>query len=269
VMAEINPLLSWAESQVFAGGTYVRDIATIAYCSFRDLFLSSSFRRGAMMRVLSQQIVVTGGGAFPMVTIMALLFGSAIIIQSGGDEWSVGAENLLRLMLVEVLIREFGALLIAFVVIGCFGVPICKELANLCVENQIKALRMMGIRILGFVVFPQMLVVVVAMICLIIYFYLIAMMGGIIVSTFVFGEPVSVFFYTLEQSIGLIDVLIMLTKGVIFALVVAVICCHHGLLVEHEVSGVSQATMHAVMGSVIVCVLIEVLFILLRSVFFS
>ena len=262
-------LLAWVGRQVIAGGTYVRDIVTLSYFSFRELLNTPASRRRAMFRVMSQQLVFTGVDALPMVATVALLLGSVMIIQAGVNLHTVGAEDLLGTMMVVVLIRELGPLLTAFVVIGRSGAAICTELGDLRVGMQTKALHAMGIRILGFVVLPRMLAVVLAMICLTINFDLIAVMGGIAVAKFTLGAPFSVFLDTLEQSLGLTDVLVTALKGGLFGLAVAAICCHHGLSVQHAATEVPQATIRAILGSVTVCVLLDLLLLVIVGVSFT
>ncbi|HHZ84020.1 MAG TPA: ABC transporter permease [Nitrospirales bacterium] len=260
--------LAWVGRQVIAGGTYARDIMAISYFSFRELFITPASRRRTMFRVMSQQLVFTGVDALPMIGIVALLLGSVMIIQAGVSLHTVGAEDLLGTMMVVVLIRELGPLLTAFVVIGRSGAAICTELGDLRVGMQIKTLHAMGIRIVAFVVLPRMMAVVLAMICLTIYFDLIAVVGGIAVAKFTLGAPFSLFFDTLERSLGLTDVLITGLKGGLFGLVVAAICCHHGLSVQHAAAEVPQATMRAILGSVTVCVLLDLLLIVIVGVSF-
>jgi len=256
-------LLAWVGRHVLAGGTYVRDITAISYFSFRELFITPASRRRAMLRVAAQQIVLTGVDALPMVAAVALLLGSVMIIQAGVNLHTVGAEDLLGTMMVVVLIRELGPLLTAFVVIGRSGAAMCTELGDLQVGMQVKALHAMGIRILGFVVLPRMIAVVLAMMCLTIYFDLIAVMGGIAVATFTLGAPFAVFLDTLERSLGVTDVFITAMKGGLFGLAVAAICCHHGLSVRHAATEVPQATIRAILGSVTVCVLLDLLLIVI------
>ncbi len=219
-------------------------------------------RQRAMFRVMSQQLVVTGLDALSMVATVALLLGSVMIIQVGSNLHTVGAEDRLGTMMVVVLIRELGPLLTAFVVIGRSGAAMCTELGDLRVGMQIKALHAMGVRILAFVVLPRMIAVVLAMIFLTIYFDFIAVMGGIAVAKFTLGVPFAVFLDTLERSIGLTDVLVTAMKGGLFGVAVAAICCHHGLSVQYSATEVPQATIRAILGSVTVCVLLDLFFVI-------
>ncbi len=219
-------------------------------------------RQRAMFRVMSQQLVVTGLDALSMVATVALLLGSVMIIQVGSNLHTVGAEDRLGTMMVVVLIRELGPLLTAFVVIGRSGAAMCTELGDLRVGMQIKALHAMGVRILAFVVLPRMIAVVLAMIFLTIYFDFIAVMGGIAVAKFTLGVPFAVFLDTLERSIGLTDVLVTAMKGGLFGVAVAAICCHHGLSVQYSETEVPQATIRAILGSVTVCVLLDLFFVI-------
>lgn len=258
----MGSFLAWVGLQVIAGGTYVRDITAIAYFSLRELFITPASRWRAMFRVMAQQVIVTGVGALPMLTTVALLLGSVMIIQAGVNFHAVGAENLLGTMMVMVLIRELGPLLTAFVVIGRSGAAMCTELGDLRVGMQIKALHAMGIRIFGFVVLPRMIAVVLAMMCLTIYFDLIAVMGGIVVAKFTLGAPFAVFLDSFERSFALTDVLITAVKGGLFGLIVAAICCHHGLSVQYAATEVPQATIRAILSSVTVCVLLDLLLLI-------
>lgn len=213
-----------------------------------------------MLRVMSQQLVFTSVDALLTIALVALLLGIVLVLPA------VAAEGLFGTVMGVALVRELGPLLTAFVVIGRSGAAMCVELGDLKVGMQIKALEAMGIRVFGFVVLTRMIAVVLAMMWLTMYFDLIAVTGGIAAATLTLGESFAVFLDTLERSIGVNDVLITAMKGGLFGLVIATICCHYGLSVQHAAHEIPQATIRAILGSVTVCVLLDVLFIVVVGI---
>lgn len=255
----IGRAFAWTGRRTIAGVSYIRDISALIYFSFRELFRMSVRRRGAVFQVITRQILFTGLDALPVISAIALMLGLIIIVQAGTILPKVGAGDLLGTIIVVVLVRELGPILTAFVVIGRSGSAISTELGNMRVNLEVAALQAMGIRIMSFTIMPRLVGAILATICLTIYFDLVAIAGGFVVATFTLATPVGIFLESFEKSLSVWDVLVTILKGGLFGLAIAAICCHHGLSVQRSATEVPQQTSRAMLNSVIVMLLLDII----------
>jgi phospholipid/cholesterol/gamma-HCH transport system permease protein len=251
--------IGWLGRQALAAYTYVADLATLVVLSLRELIRSGRQGRGEAFRVIVRQILFTGVDALPVVSAIALMIGLIIITQAGTQLPKVGAGSQVGTIIVVVVIRELGPLLTAFIVVGRSGTAITTELGNMKVGQEVTALELMGISVARFIVMPRVAGMILAMICLTLYFDAVAVLGGFIIAKVKLTVPFMQFAHAVTQSLSLTDVIVTAAKGMVFGTAVAAICSHHGLSVRSSYTEVPQQTTRAMINSVTVCLVLDIL----------
>lgn len=246
-----------------AGCLYLADLTAVVYLSLRELSLRRRQGHGEAFRVFARQILFTGVDALPVLSAIALMVGIIIMTQAGTQIPKVGAGGLIGSIIVVVVVRELGPLLTAFLVIGRSGAAITTELGNMRVAQEITALELMGIRVMHFIVMPRMIGLVVSIICLMLYFDAVAVLGGFLAAKAKLTVSFGTFAQAVAQALSLTDVLVTLSKGVLFGAAVAAICCHHGLSVRSSYTEVPQQTTQAMINSITVCLLLDIIVMLI------
>ncbi|MCK6499714.1 MAG: ABC transporter permease, partial [Nitrospira sp.] len=206
-----------------------------------------------------RQVLFTGVDALPVTTVIALLLGIIIITQAGTQLPRLGAGGLVGSIIVVTVIRELGPLLTAFIVVGRSGTAIATELGNMSVTREVMALRLMGIPISRFVIMPRIVGMVLSMICLTLYFDVVAVLGGYLVANAELTIPLSAFLDGVVKALSSTDVVLTVLKGVGFGAAVAAVCCRHGLAVGSSFTEVPQQTTRAMINSIVLCLVIDVL----------
>lgn len=257
--AGILAVLEWFGDKAIGGWNYTAALARLVYLSLRELADPGQQGRGEVFRVIARQILFTGVDALPVIGGIALMIGIIIITQAGTQLPKLGAGGLVGNLIVVVVIRELGPLLTAFIIVGRSGTAITTELGNMRVGREVVALELMGIRVSRFIVMPRMVGMVLAMICLTLYFDVVSVLGGFFVAKLVLTVPFDAFAQGITQSLGLTDVLVTISKGVMFGTAVAAICSHHGLSVRNSYTEVPQQTTRAMINSLTVCLALGVL----------
>ena len=96
------------------------------------------------------QVMFTGVQALSLVSVIGLLIGASIIIQTN---MMVPADGeLIGRVLVAVVLRELAPLITAIVVAGRSGTAIATELGNMKVNSEVLALSSLGVDPLRYVV---------------------------------------------------------------------------------------------------------------------
>ena len=251
-------MVGWIGRKTAEGVAYASDVLYLAYLSFKELFAGSPRGRGEALRVITRQVIFTGVDALPAVSLIALLVGFIVIIQAGTTLPRVGAGPLLAQIVVLTIVRELGPLITAFIVVWRSGTAISIELGNMRVGHELAALHAMGISLTRFIVMPRMVGAIVATLCLTVYFDFVAVVGGFLAAKIQLTIPLAVYFGDIADSLSLADLLITVIKAGLFGFTIAIICSHHGLLVEKSVTEVPQQTTRAMLNTVTICLMLDI-----------
>jgi phospholipid/cholesterol/gamma-HCH transport system permease protein len=255
----VGAVLEWFGQKAIDGWNYFNNLGSLVYLSLRDMVAARGKGQGEAFRVIARQILFTGVDALPVISGIALMLGIIVITQAGTQLPKFGAGNMVGNIIVVVVIRELGPLLTAFIIVGRSGTAITTELGNMRVSREVVALELMGIRVIRFIVMPRMVGMVLSLICLTLYFDLVAVLGGFFVAKIVLTVPFEAFADGLSRSLSFVDVLVTLTKGVVFGGTVATICSYHGLSVQSSYTEVPQQTTRAMINSVTICLALDIL----------
>ncbi len=243
---------------------YVRDL----FRFFRRavvVLLFAGTRSGSVVSTNTlAQIKYTGIDALPVVTVLAALLGTAIVVQalsylSGGGGAVVGS------LMDLLVIRELAPLMTAVIIIGRSGSAITVDLANMAVDGEIDLLQKMGIDPMHYLVVPRMIAVTYASLCLCVWFDLVCILGGYSLAALAIDTPGSVFLATLASSVSPVGVAIGLTKSAVFGLLIATISTWQGLNVRGRVTMVPVATQRSVVHCLVAAVLLDVVMTVLST----
>ncbi|MDY6968751.1 MAG: ABC transporter permease [Spirochaetota bacterium] len=202
-----------------------------------NLFLASiliSFKSIRHLRFRSiytiaiNQTFFTGIQALPLIIIIALMIGATVIIQATQNFPKFGIEGFIGNLLVIIIAREIGPLATAIIVISRSGSAIAAEIATQKQNQEILSLELMGIDTKLYIVFPRIMAFILSIFSLIIIFDIIAFIGGYIISLTTVFIPIGLFMETLLDSFSFEDLIITLTKSVIYGTLIPLICCYYG-----------------------------------------
>ena len=142
---------------------------------------SRALRIAPVRLVFLRQVYFTGIEALGIVSLIALLSGALVITQTIA---LVGAnsETVLR-VLVWVVVRELGPLFAAILIVARSTPAIATELALMKTHHELDHLQQMGIAPHDYLIVPRIAGVSLSVMALSFYFQIIAILGGISVST--------------------------------------------------------------------------------------
>lgn len=201
--------------------------------------------------VLARQILFTGYEAVRFITMIALLVGIAVVVQTQVALAKVGQSGLIGPILVMVIIREVGPLLTNFVVIGRSGTAMTTELASMKVNGEVHLLDAQGLDPFLYLVVPRVLGAAISTFCLTVVFIAMSFLSGFLMGLLLganTGNP-ELFVRSIFSAITPADVINLLVKSFVPGLLMGSICCSEGLSVGNAITEVPQAATRAVVRS--------------------
>src|SRR5690606_18789211 len=97
------------------------------------------------------------------VLLLGSLVGVVLAFQGQYQLRKFGADIFMAELVGLGMVREFGALVTAIIVAGRSGAAISAELSTMKVNEEVDALRTMGIEPLGYLVVPRLVGIVLVM----------------------------------------------------------------------------------------------------------
>lgn len=214
-------------------------------------------RRAITRENIVMQILFTGVEAIPLLSILGLMIGSIVIIQSTTLAPNFGAGQFLGKIMVIGVIRELGPLVTAFIVIGRSGAALSTYLGNMKITSELDALEVMGIDPVHVRVMPALIAFILSISGLMLFFDAVAVLGGYCFSLLIVDLPLTTFMQVILEELSLADILISLLKCVIFGSVISTVSCYHAMNISYSFQEVPQATIRAVVHSIVFSVLLN------------
>lgn len=212
--------------------------------------------------IIRREIHRAGVRLLPMVAFLGCALGLVIIGQSVSLLSRVGATSYAGTIMVTVVVRELGPLVTALLVLARIGTAIVVELGTARALGEVEALEALGIDPIHYLVLPRVLGLAISISALTVYLIIFALISGYV---FAFVQDVPLrpgdYFSQLAAALSWQDFVLLTLKTSAFGIVIAITTCYQGLARQLRLGDVANATTSAVVTSVVVCVLLDGLFI--------
>lgn len=196
-----------------------------------------------------QQLASIGADSLPIATITLLFAGGVVGLQTAQTFVRFGATGLIGYIAVSVA-REVGPVLTGVVLAARVGSAIAAELSSMTITEQVDALRSLAISPVQFLVVPRLLASVLALPMLTVFSDVIGTFGGFLVSI-TRGVTAPMFANSVRMLLSEWDFYGGIAKTVVFGAIIAVVGCQRGLSAQGGAAGVGQATISAVVLSIV------------------
>lgn len=205
----------------------------------------------------------TGADALPIVLLINFLVGLVMAFQASVQLKRFGANILVADLIGISMTRELGPLMTAIVVCGRSGAAFAAELGTMKVNEEIDALRVLGLSEARYLVLPRLLGLVAVLPFLAIFADIVGILGGLCVGMTRLDLTLTTYMRQTFHAVKLWDVYSGLIKSGIFAVAIALIACQQGLTASGGAAGVGGRTTSAVVTTLFVLILIDALFTVL------
>ncbi len=198
-----------------------------------------------------------GSKAIPIVTLVAILAGVVIAYQGALQLKRFGASIFIVDLLAISMAREMAPLLTAIMVAGRSGSAYTAQIGTMKVNEEIDALRTLGISPMETLVIPKVGALIVVLPLLILLADLVGIGGGMVISRQALGITFHDFIFRLQEALPLGSFLIGIAKGPIFALPLGLISCFRGFQVKGSAEEVGRYTTMSVVNTIFAVIAID------------
>jgi phospholipid/cholesterol/gamma-HCH transport system permease protein len=214
---------------------------------------------------LTHHLEQTCVNALPIVGLVSFLIGIVMAYQGADQLRRFGAEIFTVDLLAISALREIGILLTAVVVAGRSGSAFTAQIGMMKVNEEIDALRTLGLDPLEVLVLPRLLALMIALPLLAFFADIMALFGGGLMCAFALDISPDQYISRLSQAIWPRTFWVGIVKAPVFAFVIAMVACYEGLTVEGSAESVGQKTTL----SVVVAIFLVIVFDAIFSIVFS
>lgn len=241
----------------------LRDFANLTVDAVYWTVIAPFEGRGLRVDALFDELHEMGVRAVKINFVMNFLLGLIIAMMSAAQLRSFGLDIYVASLVVIAFARELAAIMTAIIVSARTGAAIAAELANMKVQEEIDALRGMGLSVPQFLVAPKLLALLIVQPLLTALGMVAGVIGGTVWGNLVLGHRLSLWFqYTLDSA-TLDDIFQGLFKSFFFAVAIVLIGCHNGMRVKGGSRGVGLMTTRAVVMDIFAIIVIDMVFALL------
>jgi phospholipid/cholesterol/gamma-HCH transport system permease protein len=212
---------------------------------------------------VARHIYETGITAVPIVSLIAFLI-SVILAYMGAQELrQFGAEVFVVDLVTIGVLRELGVLLTAIIVAGRSGSAFAAELGSMQLNEEVDALRAMGVNPIELLVLPRVIGLVIALPLLALVADIIGLAGGALLCHSLLGMPLPQYLYRVQYSIAPTTFWVGVVKAPVFGVLIALSGCYCGMLVRGSSRELGRLTTVAVVGAIFFVILADALFAVL------
>jgi phospholipid/cholesterol/gamma-HCH transport system permease protein len=201
-----------------------------------------------------------GAAAVPIVALTAFCSGLILAFQGGSELRKLGALELVIPLVAIGITREAGPLITAITVSGRSGSAFSAEIGAMVVTDEIDVLKTMALDPIHLLVSPKFLAMLLVMPCLTV----VADVAGILAGGWFVQSTIGTDFFlyigAALDSLYVRDIVGGLIKSLVFATLITQIGCLEGFRVKRSAQDVGRAATAAVVKSIFLVIIADLLF---------
>ena len=231
---------------------------------FTGLAVQSALLPPYRRTITRKQMDEIGFGSLPIVTLTGLFMGLVLGMQSIVELRNIGATSYIGRPIGTTVIRELGPVLTAIMVAARAGSAMAAELASMCINEQVDAMRVEGSHPVKKLVEPRLIACTLMVPVLTVICDAIAFVGGWVIANRVVQVTSSFYWDSVMEVLTPAFIWGGIIKALCFGFITGAVSCHAGMKTRFDAAGVGEATTRAV---VISCISILMADFLLTKIF--
>jgi len=204
-----------------------------------------------------------GLDAIPIVAVTSFFIGSVVGLLGADMLQQFGAEVFAVELIGIAVLREFNIIITAVLLAGRSASAFAAELGSMKMNQEIDAMKVMGVDPFEALVFPRFFALLVTMPLLTFVATLAGLFGGLVVTWAALGLGPAFFLQRIVDNVGVTHLWVGLSKAPVMAVVIAGIGCRQGLEVGNDVESLGRRVTAAVVHAIFAIILIDALFALI------
>ena len=219
------------------------------FCGRTFAWLIEGSARWRNLRLLFPQLYDVGTRSVPVVMVTGAFVGMVLAVQMVAQFKAVGMVAQMGTIVNLSVLRELGPVLAGVMLAGRVGGGLTAELGTMRVTEQIDALAAMGADPIRVLVVPRFLACVLLIPVLVMYADFMGILGGYVISVFVYGVNGAEFWHSAARTVEYFDIFYGPVKSVFFGVAISLICCFKGFRCSPGAAGVGRACTESFVAS--------------------
>jgi phospholipid/cholesterol/gamma-HCH transport system permease protein len=240
--------------------TFLQDLTSLLYL-FRETVAQTlilvSDRRKRRQAGLLEQVDEVGTHSLILVLSVSALLGIALTVLISFQLKEVGGYNYIPGFVAVAVFREIAPLITAVIIAGRVGAAFTARIGTMKVSEEILALETMAINPVRFLVVQRFIGLFLSLPALTMLAGFTAVFGGFLYGSTRLGIRPDTYVRETLDVLMFKDVYSGLIKAAVFSVVIVMIGCYRGLIVEGGAEEVGKATMNSVVSATLTVIVLD------------
>ncbi len=225
----------------------------LAFIGDAVLAFSRLLRGKAQFRRADLGLIIQAAGAqaVPIVSLINFLVGLIVAFIGAIQLRRFGAQIYVADLVGIAMVRLMASIMTGIVMAGRTGGAFAAQLGTMQVNQEIDALKTLGISPMEFLVLPRMLALGLMMPPLCLYANFMGILGGMVVAVGMLDIGFMQYYHETVAAVGLWNLGIGLFSGFVFGIIVALAGCMRGMQCGRSASAVGDAATSAVVTAIV------------------
>lgn len=218
------------------------------------VFYRVAFRRPNYKKFIKECFQI-GYQSLPIVIFVAFFIGSNLAVQGYNAFKNFGGQSMVGLFVGLAGLREMAPIVAGAMVGAKAGSGMAASIASMKIRDQVDALEVLGVDPIWYLVVPRFLAIIITLPLLVIISNFCCVFAGYLVSVYQLDLGGAQYVESMTSFIGLYDIYVGMIKGLIFGVLIVIICTYFGFTTSPGPEGVGKATNKAVVAGCVFCII--------------
>ncbi len=192
-----------------------------------------------------------GPKAVLIVSLISFMVGLILAFVGALQLKTFGAQIYVASLVTIGMTRIMGAIMTGIIMAGRTGSSYAASIGTMQVNEELDALKTMGVSPTDFLVLPRTNALLLSMPILVLISDIMGILGGCFVCVLFWQIPLSEYIKYTISSFDLTNFLVGIFHGLVFAVVIALCGCYFGLTCGRNADSVGRATTNAVVFAIV------------------
>jgi phospholipid/cholesterol/gamma-HCH transport system permease protein len=224
-------------------------------------FFKEAFTSPFHFREIINQCFEIGLKSLSLITLTGFIVGVVFTKQSRPSLESFGAVSWLPSLMGIAIMRALGPLVTSLICAGKVGSSISAELGSMKVTEQIDAMEVSAINPFKYLVVTRVMATTISIPILSFYCSFVGLVGSYYNVSNEEATSLQVFCHNAFTNISFLDIFASLTKALVYGFTIGIVSSYKGFFATHGTRGVGKATNQAVILSIFLIFLEEVIIV--------
>jgi len=225
---------------------FINFLGGVTLSLFGSILNPNKFRFKATLFHIEQN----GLYAVLIIVITSLLIGVVLAYQGAVQLQQFGANIFIVEMIGISATRELAPLIAAIVIAGRTASAFTAQIGVMKLTDEIDAMKTMGFRTWEFVILPRVVAMMIVLPLLVVVADSVTIFGGMIIADIDLGISYVEFMDRFRETVAMKHILIGLIKAPFFGIIIALVGCFRGFLVESNTQSVGKYTTISVVNAI-------------------